>query len=142
MDCGACQAVDAAHIWSSCLLFRRESQAGKSRKGASILGIQRTLIVHCRGLQTALPPWRAYCWTSHDAIMSDEFTEEQVLANKLVFQCVRQPVKLWQSICNQRCYQRWPYKRAMILCSHTFRMSVRGGQQLGTMPEHHVGWDT
>ena len=115
------------HFRSSCLLLRGESQAGKSRKGASIFGIQSSLIVNCQGLQEALPSLRAYDRTLHAAIVFDEVTEEQVLANKMVFQCGPQPVELSQSVCNQHCYTRWFYNCAMILCSNTFRMSHEDG---------------
>ena len=124
------------HFRSSCLLLRGESQAGKTRQGASILGIQRTLIVNCQGLQTALPSLREYCRNTHDAIVFDEITEEQVLANKMVFQCGPQPVELSQSVCNQHSYRRWFYNCAMILCSNTFRMSHRDGLKDPT----HVDW--
>ena len=115
------------HLRSSSLLLRGESQAGKSRKAVSIFGCRRTLIVNCQGLGTALPSLRAYSRDSHDAIVFDEITEVQVLANKLVFQCGPNPVELSQSVCNQHSYRRSFYNCAMILCSNTFRMTHEDG---------------
>lgn len=115
------------HFRSSCLLLRGESQAGKTRKAVSMFGCRRTLIVNCQGLGTALPSLRAYTRAVHRAIVFDEITEAQVLANKLVFQCGPTPVELSQSVCNQHSYKRWFYNCAMILCSNTFRMTHEDG---------------
>ena len=94
---------------------------------SSLFGFARTLSVNCQGLGTALPSLRAYNPELYDAIAFDEISEQQVLQNKLVFQCGPVPVELSQSVCNQHMYKRWFYNCAMILCSNTFRMSEEDG---------------
>ena len=118
-----------SHFRASCLLLRGESQAGKTRKAVSLFGFQHTLIVNCQGLGSALPSLRMYSRTKHLAVVFDEISEEQVLANKLVFQCGPYPVELSQSVCNQHCYKRWFYNCAMVLCSNTFRMTHQDGMK-------------
>ena len=115
------------HFRSTSLLLRGKSRSGKSQKALSFYGYQRTLLVNCQGLGTALPSLRPYDPDRHDAIVFDEISEEQVLANKLVFQCGPWPVSLSQSVCNQHAYERWFYGCAMVLCSNNFRMTVAEG---------------
>ena len=115
------------HFRSRCLLLRGESQAGKTRKATSLFGFRRTLIVNCQGLGSSLPSLRPYDRKRHLAICFDEITEQQVLANKMVFQCGPVPVQLSQSVCNQHSYTRWFYNCAMILCSNTFRVTQEDG---------------
>ena len=115
------------HFRASCLLLRGQSQSGKTRKANSLFGVSRTLSVNCQGLGTALPSLRAFNRDLHDAIAFDEISAEQVLHNKLVFQCGPVPVELSQSVCNQHMYKRWFYNCAMILCSNTFRMTQEEG---------------
>ena len=115
------------HFRSASLLLRGQSQAGKTRMASSLFGFARTLSVNCQGLGTALPSLRAYNPELYDAIAFDEISEQQVLQNKLVFQCGPVPVELSQSVCNQHMYKRWFYNCAMILCSNTFRMSKEDG---------------
>lgn len=115
------------HFRASSLLLRGQSQSGKTRKANSLFGFARTLSVNCQGLGTALPSLRAYSHEEYDAIAFDEISEEQVLHNKLVFQCGPVPVELSQSVCNQHMYRRWFYNCAMILCSNDFRMTQADG---------------
>ena len=115
------------HFRSSSLLLRGASQAGKTQKAFSLFGYSRTLVVNCQGLGTALPSLRDYTRSDHDCIIFDEIDEQQVLANKLVFQCGPWPVELSQSVCNQHSYRRWFYNCALILCSNTFRMTQEDG---------------
>ena len=115
------------HFRARCLLLRGQSQSGKTRKANSLFGFGRTLSVNCQGLGTALPSLRAFSHEVYDAIVFDEISEEQVLHNKLVFQCGPVPVELSQSVCNQHMYKRWFYNCAMLLCSNTFRMSKADG---------------
>ena len=116
-----------AHFRSSCLLLRGASRAGKTQKAFSLFGYSRTLVVNCQGLGTALPSLREFMRTEHDCIVFDEIDEQQVLQNKLTFQCGPWPVELSQSVCNQHSYRRWFYNCAMILCSNTFRMTEEDG---------------
>lgn len=115
------------HFRSRSLLLRGKSRSGKSQKALSLFGYTRTLLVNCQGLDTALPSLRPFQHGHHDAIVFDEISERQVLANKMVFQCGPWPVQLSQSVCNQHAYERWFYGCAMILCSNTFRMTVEEG---------------
>ena len=115
------------HFRSASLLLRGASQAGKTQKAFSLFGYSRTLVVNCQGLGTALPSLREYMRADYNCIIFDEIDEQQVLANKLVFQCGPWPVELSQSVCNQHSYRRWFYNCAMILCSNTFRMTQEEG---------------
>ena len=115
------------HFRAPCLLLRGQSQAGKTRMANSLLGFARTLSLNCQGLGTALPSLRAYSPDLYDAMAFDEISEQQVLHNKLVFQCGPVPVELSQSVCNQHMYKRWFYNCAIILLSNTFRMTLQDG---------------
>ena len=123
------RSLDAARprFRSKCLLLRGKSRSGKSQKALSLFGYKRTLSVKCQGLGTGLPSLRPFLHAHHEAIVFDEIDEQQVLANKLMFQCGPWPVQLSQSVCNQHAYERWFYGCAMILCSNTFRMTAAEG---------------
>ena len=73
---------------------------------SSLFGFARTLSVNCQGLGTVLPSLRAYTPELYDAIAFDEISKQQVLHNKLVFQCGPAPVELPQSVCNQHMHKR------------------------------------
>jgi hypothetical protein len=104
------------------LLLRGQSRSGKSQKAMSLFGIPRTLIVNCQGLGKSLPSLREFRKEKHACIVFDEITEEQVLANKLVFQAGPWRVSLSQSTCGQHAYVKHFYGVAMVCCSNTFLM--------------------
>lgn len=115
------------HFRSRSLLLRGKSKSGKSQKALSLFGYKKTLLVNCQGLDTGLPSLRPFLHAHHQAIVFDEISEQQVLHNKMVFQCGPWPVQLSQSVCNQHAYERWFYGCALILCSNKFAMSKAEG---------------
>ena len=104
------------------LLLRGPSRGGKTQKGNSLFGVGATLNVNCQGLGKNLPSLRGFRETQHRAILFDEISEEQVLANKLLFQAGPWQITLGQSACNQHAYTKQFHGVAMICCSNTFRM--------------------
>lgn len=120
------------------LLLRGASRSGKSCKAQSIFGIERTLCVNCQGLGTALPSIRAFNRQAHDAILWDEISPAQVLANKLVFQSGPMTVTLSQSACNGFAYEKWLFGTPHVLCSNDFQMENRSG--LRQMPAEDLDW--
>ena len=133
------EAMMRPHFRAKSLLLRGKTRSGKSQKGLSLFGYKRTLVVNCQGLGSSLPSLRGYCHTSVDAIVFDEIDEQQVLANKMVFQCGPWPVELSQSVCGQHAYKRWFYGCAMILCSNTFRMRRKDGLKSKASEDWLVG---
>ena len=108
------------------LLFLGGSEQGKSQKAKSIFGPERTLVVNCQGLGSALPSLRGFDRATHRAILFDEGNEQQVLQNKLLFQAGPNSVALSQSVCNQHRYEIFIYQVAIIICSNRFQLVPDG----------------
>jgi hypothetical protein len=102
------------------LLLRGLSRSGKTAKACSLFGSMNTLVANCQGMSPDLPSIMAFERAKHQAIVWDEIDEQQVLANKKVFQASVDPVALGQSKCNQHAYKRWLHAVPMILCSNVF----------------------
>ena len=68
------------------LLLRGPSRAAKTQKAASLFGYQHSLVVNMQGLGANLPSLRMFSKERYKAIIFDEATHEQVLANKMLFQ--------------------------------------------------------
>jgi len=109
------------------LLLRGRSRMGKSQKAMSLFGIAHTLPLNCQGLQTTLPSLRSVVPDQIRCIVFDEFSAEQVLANKLVFQAGPWPVTLAQSACGQHAYSVNLYAMPMVCCSNDFKTSQADG---------------
>ena len=121
------------------LLLRGPTRSGKSRKGASLWGENRTLVVNCQGMSPALPSIKLFDSSTHEAILWDEISEQQVLHNKLVFQSGTDDVVLGQSACNAWAYSKNLFRVPMILCSNTFSFTASGSKPL---PAEDVDWLT
>ena len=119
------------------LLLQGESQTGKTRKGLSLFGSSRTLVVNCQGLGKNLPSLRSFDHQRHSCILFDEANSRQVLENKVVFQAGVDPVSLGQSACNAFAYTVWLRAVPMILCSNDFQMEDRSDAK---MPAEDVEW--
>ena len=104
------------------LLLNGISGSGKSQKGVSLFGFKNTLTVNCQGLGVNLPSLRLYVKGIHLCILFDEINEQQVLANKLLFQSGPWRITLGQSACNQHAYTKHFHGVALICCSNTFKM--------------------
>lgn len=106
-----------------CLLFRGDSESGKSKKAVSLFGSENTMQVNAQGMAPALPSIRVFDRTQHLAILWDEIEPSQVLHNKLVFQSGLEPVALQQSACNGFSYTKWLFQTPMLLCSNKFNFA-------------------
>lgn len=120
------------------LLLIGYSRSGKTQKGISLFGANRTLVVNCQTISPHLPSLKDYDNEVHAAILFDEIDQDQVLHNKVVFQSPNVPVKLGQSACNQHMYELWIHGTPLILCSNTF--SFTHSTNGNPIPEVDQGW--
>ena len=104
------------------LLLQGGSQTGKTRKALSLYGHQETFSVNCQGLGTSVPSLREFRRSQHRAILFDECSSPQLLANKLLFQSGVDEVAMQQSATNMYSYSIWVYSIPMIICSNHFQM--------------------
>lgn len=100
------------------LLLRGASKAGKTSMAKSLFEEGTALVLNCEGCSPDLPSLRAFDPERHSAIIWDEIDEQQVLANKLVFQAGTQMITLGQSKCNQYSHGVYLHGIAMILLEH------------------------
>ena len=121
-------------LWRfKCLLFRGDSESGKSKKASSLFGTEYTLTVVAQGMAPALPSIRAFDRQHHLAILWDEIEPSQVLQNKMVFQSGLEQVALQQSACNGFAYMKWLFQVPMLLCSNKF--DFKGTKEKPLPPE-------
>ena len=116
-----------------CLLFRGRSESAKSKKAASLFGMEYTFVVICQGMAPALPSIRAFDKKQHMAILWDEIEPSQVLQNKMVFQSGLEPIMLQQSACNGHAFEKHLYEVPMLMCSNKF--DFRGTEKKPLDPE-------
>ena len=103
------------------LLFKGDTQQGKSSKAVSLFGLEKTLKVSCQGLpKGVLPGLGRLDRDKHVAIVWDEIRPDQVLNNRELFQSNAHEQFVQQSICNQHAFSVWVYHTAQILCANTF----------------------
>jgi hypothetical protein len=110
------------------------SMIGKSVFAKSLVGIEKTLVVNCQGLQEALPSLRGFSPERFVAIVFDEANPAQVLANKLVFQAGCEPVMLGQSRCGAHEYSVLLSRVPMILVSNEFAPVAGAPDGIGGTP--------
>lgn len=120
------------------LLLEGKTRCGKTRKAISIYGHDRTLVVNCQGLGSALPSLREFDRTQYTCILFDEVSSIQVLRNKMVFQAGVDKVVLGQSACNQHAYSLWLYGVPMILCSNDFQLKSRPDSPMLLVDEEYL----
>lgn len=102
------------------LLLCGPTRTGKTQRAVALFGRARTLVVNCQGCGNYLPSLKAFRRTEHVAVVFDEISPGQVLANKVLFQSGPEAVTLGQSACNQHAYQFFGHGVAMIFCSNHF----------------------
>jgi hypothetical protein len=104
------------------------SQQGKTSKGVSLFGIERTLKLGCQSLpQGVLPSVAGFDRHRHKAMCFDECRTDQILANREFFQACQFVQSLSQSLCNQHSYDVWAYQTAMIVCSNFLPTTTEAG---------------
>jgi hypothetical protein len=120
------------------LLLQGKTRCGKTRKAISLYGHDRTLVVNCQGLGSALPSLREFSKERFSCIVFDEVSSIQVLRNKMVFQAGVDPVVLGQSACNQHAYSVWLFGVPMILCSNDFQLKSREDSPMLDVDEEYL----
>ncbi len=119
----------------NCLLLRGATKCGKTQKALSLFGSDTSLVVNCQGMAPALPSIREFYKDRYSAIIWDEVSESQLLANKQVFQSANTLTALQQSRCNTAAYEKWLYAVPMILTSNTFSFTHSEGKRLHPLDE-------
>ena len=108
----------------SMLVLVGDTLQGKTSKGMSLFGPQRTLKLACgpcpRGV---LPSLGALDRHTVKAILFDEIRIDQVLTFRELFQSNQYVQQLGTSACNPYAYSVWVYQIAMILCTNNFDMT-------------------
>lgn len=104
------------------------SQQGKTSKGMSIFGFDKTLKVGCQSCPPGvLPSLSTFDRKVHKAILFDECRVDQILQNREFFQASPYLQSMSQSLCNQYLYEIWVYQTALIACSNYLPTSVEEG---------------
>jgi hypothetical protein len=110
------------------LVLNGDSQMGKTRFAARLLGESKTLILSCQNI--GLPNLRTFRRHQRRCIVFDEASHIMVFNNKQVFQAGVDSVMLGQSNCNEHAYSVWLYGVPLIVSTNDWL--------LGATPEQKV----
>ena len=94
---------------------------GKTSKGMSLFGPQKTLKLACGACPlNVLPSLGTFDRNATKAVLFDEIRIDQVLTFRELFQANQYEQQLGSSPCNPHAYTVWMYHIAMILCTNNF----------------------
>ena len=108
------------------LVFLGETLQGKTSKGMSLYGPQKTLKLACGSCPpNVLPSLGSFDRSVIKALLFDEIRLDQVLAFRELLQANQYVQQLGSSPCNPYAYTVWVYHIAMILCTNNFDLTHR-----------------
>ena len=97
------------------------TQQGKTSKGMSLMGPEKTYKVSCGGCSSGvLPSLSNFDRDRHQAVLFDEVRTDQVIHHREVFQSNQYVQTLGSSPCNPYAYSIWSYFVPFILCCNEF----------------------